>query len=199
MNYTNIFRVESGTKNLFGNVATIYTAYDRDGKKVPAKFLPKTIRQEAFDTKQCIAVTPGGGLTLVDASQFDTANIVSEEPTTTTSTIEVPVEHQEILSFIHSSYSLKPKALMMSELKWKYLIRGAVRGKNIMMTGPAGCGKTMAAKAVVNSLDRPDYYFNLGATQDPRATLIGNTHFSSESGTYFAESAFVRLFRLQMQ
>ena len=192
MNYTNIFRVESGTKNLFGNVATIYTAFDRDGKKVPAKFLPKTIRQEAFDTKQCIAVTPGGGLTLVDASQFDTANIVSEEPTTTTSTIEVPVEHQEILSFIHSSYSLKPKALMMSELKWKYLIRGAVRGKNIMMTGPAGCGKTMAAKAVVNSLDRPDYYFNLGATQDPRATLIGNTHFSSESGTYFAESAFVK-------
>ena len=29
-----------------------------------------------------------------------------------------------------------------------------------MMTGPAGCGKTMAAKSVVNSLDRPDYYFN---------------------------------------
>ena len=192
MNYTNIVRVESGTKNLFGKVATIYTAYDRDGKKVPAKFLPKTIRQEAFDTNQCIAVTPGGGLTLVDASQFDTANIVSEESTTTTSTINVPEEHQEILNFIHSSYSLKPKALMMNELKWKYLIRGAVRGKNIMMTGPAGCGKTMAAKAVVNSLDRPDYYFNLGATQDPRATLIGNTHFSSESGTYFSESAFVK-------
>ena len=37
-----------------------------------------------------------------------------------------------------------------------------------MMTGPAGCGKTMAAKALVNALDRPDFYFNLGATQDPR-------------------------------
>jgi nitric oxide reductase NorQ protein len=80
----------------------------------------------------------------------------------------------------------------MSELKWKYLMRGAVRGKNIMMTGPAGCGKTMAAKAVVNSLDRADFYFNLGATQDPRATLIGNTHFKSESGTYFSESNFVK-------
>ena len=64
-------------------------------------------------------------------------------------------------------------------------MRSAVRGKNIMMTGPAGCGKTMAAKAVVNSLDRPDFYFNLGATQDPRATLIGNTHFNTDSGTYF--------------
>ena len=57
-----------------------------------------------------------------------------------------------------------------------------------MMTGPAGCGKTMAAKSVVNSLDRPDFYFNLGATQDPRATLIGNTHFEKNKGTYFSES-----------
>ena len=80
---------------------------------------------------------------------------------------------------------------MMSELKWKYLIRSAVRGKNIMMTGPAGCGKTMAAKSVVNSLDRPDFYFNLGATQDPRSTLIGNTHFDTTKGTYFSQSLFV--------
>ena len=80
---------------------------------------------------------------------------------------------------------------MMTELKWKYLIRSAVRGKNIMMTGPAGCGKTMAAKSVVNSLDRADFYFNLGATQDPRSTLIGNTHFDPKKGTYFAKSLFV--------
>jgi nitric oxide reductase NorQ protein len=80
----------------------------------------------------------------------------------------------------------------MSELKWKYLVRSGVRGKNIMMTGPAGCGKTMAAKSLVNSLDRPDYYFNLGATQDPRGTLIGNTHYENSKGTYFSESLFVK-------
>ena len=108
------------------------------------------------------------------------------------STVEVPTDHEEVLNFIHSSYSLKPKMLMMSELKWKYLVRSGVRGKNIMMTGPAGCGKTMAAKSLVNSLDRPDYYFNLGATQDPRSTLIGNTHFDSKKGTYFSESHFVK-------
>jgi nitric oxide reductase NorQ protein len=192
MNYTNIFRVESGQKNLFGKMSTIYTAFDRDGNKVPAKFLPKAIRQDAFEHNMCIAVTADGGLKLVNASEFDTANIVSEDTTTESSTVDVPTEHQEVLNFIHSSYSLKPKALMMNELKWKYLMRGAVRGKNIMMTGPAGCGKTMAAKAVVNSLDRPDFYFNLGATQDPRATLIGNTHFNTDSGTYFSESNFVK-------
>tara|TARA_R100000697_G_scaffold88840_1_gene100608 strand:+ start:630 stop:1826 length:1197 start_codon:yes stop_codon:yes gene_type:complete len=192
MNYTNIFRVESAEKNLFGKMSTIYNAFDRDGNKVPAKLLPKPIRQQAFDNNQCIAVNADGNLELVDASLFDTANIVSEDTTTSTPSIDVPVEHQEVLNFIHSSYSLKPKALMMNELKWKYLVRSAVRGKNIMMTGPAGCGKTMAAKCAVNALDRPDFYFNLGATQDPRATLIGNTHFNQDEGTYFSESAFVK-------
>ena len=101
-------------------------------------------------------------------------------------------DHMAIKDFIHKgSISLKPQELVMEELKWKYLIRSAVRAKNIMMTGPSGCGKTMAAKALVTALDRPDFYFNLGATQDPRATLIGNTHFSKDKGTFFSESAFV--------
>ena len=101
-------------------------------------------------------------------------------------------DHTAIKDFIHKgSVSLKPTELVMEELKWKYLIRSAVRAKNIMMTGPSGCGKTMASKALVNALDRPDFYFNLGATQDPRATLIGNTHFDKQKGTFFSESAFV--------
>ena len=61
-----------------------------------------------------------------------------------------------------------------------------------MMTGPAGCGKTMAAKSLVDALDRPNFYFNLGATQDPRATLIGNVHYNKAKGTYFSESLFVK-------
>ena len=112
-------------------------------------------------------------------------------PEVHSSIVDVPTDHAEVLNFIHSSYSLKPKGLMMTELKWKYLIRSGVRGKNIMMTGPSGCGKTMAAKSLVNSLDRPDFYFNMGSTQDPRSTLIGNTHFDSKKGTYFQKSLFV--------
>ena len=106
--------------------------------------------------------------------------------------VDIPADHAASVDFIHSSYKLKPGNLVMSELKWKYLVRSAVRGKNIMMTGPAGCGKTMAAKALVGALDRPDFYFNLGATQDPRATLIGNVHFNKTEGTYFTESTFVK-------
>ena len=105
----------------------------------------------------------------------------------------VNTEHVTMMNFIHKdSMSLRPDMLMLPDLQWKYLVRSAMRGKNIMMTGAAGSGKTMAAKALANSLDRPEYYFNLGATQDPRSTLVGNTHFAKDSGTFFAESTFVK-------
>jgi len=127
----------------------------------------------------------------VPMAEFNNQENVVVEPSEPIS-IDVPTEHTEIMNFIHNSYGLKPRGLMMKELKWKYLVRSAVRGKNIMMTGAAGCGKTMAAKALVNALDKPDFYFNLGATQDPRGTLIGNTHFEDGKGTYFSESLFVK-------
>ena len=50
-----------------------------------------------------------------------------------------------------------------------------------MMTGPSGCGKTDATFKAANYLEREVHYFNLGATQDPRSTLIGNTHYNKDS------------------
>ena len=121
-------------------------------------------------------------------SVLDGNKMVKEQPVVDSRIMEDPV-----LSFIHNdSLKLKPETLVMQDLKWKYLVRSAMRGKNIMMTGPAGCGKTMAAKTLVKALDRPDFYFNLGATQDPRGTLIGNTHFKKDEGTLFSESVFVK-------
>ena len=105
--------------------------------------------------------------------------------------IQEQQEMDPVLELIKNSYKIKPADLEMSDIKWKYLVRSAVRGKNIMMVGPAGCGKTQAAKALPEATKRPFFYFNLGATQDPRATLIGNTHFK-DGATTFDESAFVR-------
>jgi nitric oxide reductase NorQ protein len=110
------------------------------------------------------------------------------EPTMDLVVTDIP----DPIEFIKQSPGIKPADLIISDLKWKYLVRTALRGKNIMMTGPAGSGKTLAGKYLGQVLKRPEFYFNLGATQDPRATLIGNTHFAKDSGTYFSESLFVK-------
>ncbi len=129
---------------------------------------------------------------MVEMDEFKkVANVI--EDTACDSVQEAFETHDALKEFIHTKgKDLKPNGLFIEELKWKYLLRSAVRGKNILMTGPTGCGKTLAAQSLVKSLKRPDYYFNLGATQDARASLIGNTHFNKASGTFFSESAFVK-------
>ena len=168
-----------------------YNAFDSDGNKLTS-FIRTGTRKSAYKAGSALECREGKGGRIywwkVPMENFGVISHIPDAP----SEVEVPDGHAEIVDFINSSYKLKPKGLVMKELKWKYLIRSAVRGKNIMMTGQAGCGKTMAAKSLVNALDRPDFYFNLGATQDPRSTLIGNVHFNKESGTFFSESLFVK-------
>jgi nitric oxide reductase NorQ protein len=129
---------------------------------------------------------------LVEMDEFKKlANVIDDNACDSVS--EAFETHDALKQFIHEKGAeLKPEGLFIESLKWKYLLRSAVRGKNIMMLGPTGCGKTLAAQSLVKSLKRPDFYFNLGATQDARATLIGNTHFNKETGTFFSESAFVK-------
>ena len=169
-----------------------YNAWDTDGVKRTSE-ITSGCRKNAYNGGYLLGRFPStaskSGFSWRKVS--DMVNHEIATPVTENTSVEVPSDHAEVLNFIHTSYSLKPKGLMMSELKWKYLVRSGVRGKNIMMTGPAGCGKTMAGKSLVNSLDRPDFYFNLGATQDPRSTLIGNTHFDPSKGTFFSKSLFV--------
>ena len=117
---------------------------------------------------------------------------LSEIPIDTHTPISASIKELDpILELIKNSASIKPSDLEMSDVKWKYLVRSAVRGKNIMMVGPAGCGKTQAAKALPVATGHPFFYFNLGATQDPRSTLIGNTHFK-DGQTVFDSSSFVK-------
>jgi nitric oxide reductase NorQ protein len=182
MNNTVVQIVKSGNR---------FNAWDADGNKYTSQISNGT-RKGAFNKGMALEQRVNkNGKTFwwkVPMSVFE----ATTAPVIDTSSVDVPTDHAEVLNFIHSSYNLKPQGLVMTELKWKYLVRSAVRGKNILMTGPAGCGKTMASKSLVNSLDRPDFYFNLGATQDPRATLIGNVHFDKKKGTFFSESLFVK-------
>jgi AAA+ superfamily predicted ATPase len=183
-----VYKVEK-----FGNT---FKLIDIQGNKVGANGVSTSTRKGAFGEGKALQafVNKSGKKTFrkVDMNIYNSL-VVPMNTQNGGVQHENNFDHQAIKDFIHQgSVSLRPRELVMTDLKWKYLIRSAVRAKNIMMTGPAGCGKTMAAKALVKGLDRPDFYFNLGATQDPRATLIGNTHFDQTKGTFFSESAFVK-------
>jgi nitric oxide reductase NorQ protein len=174
--------------------ALMNTAGDIITDKV-AGISKQKMKQAASENKALRGyVNKSGNLSykLVEMDEFKKLTNVIED-SACDSVSEAFETHEHLKQFIHEKgQELKPEGLFIESLKWKYLLRSAVRGKNIMMTGPTGCGKTLAAQSLVRSLKRPDFYFNLGATQDPRATLIGNTHFNKENGTFFAESAFVK-------
>jgi MoxR-like ATPase len=107
---------------------------------------------------------------------------------------EAPVETpaNECMAFLSTCVEKRPETLFMEDLNWKFICRNVYRGRNMLLTGPTGTGKSQTAIAVAKALGRELFYVNLGATQDPRGTLIGNTHFSKDAGTFFNESAFVK-------
>jgi MoxR-like ATPase len=166
-----------------------YILIDVNGKERKDVHVRDIMMEKAVLNGQCIQYDTETGRSY----RKDIAYFNDEKPKVAEVEASNLIEADPVLNFIHNkSVDLRPKTLVMPDLKWKYLVRSAMRAKNIMMTGAAGCGKTMAAKKLVEALDRPHFYFNLGATQDPRGTLIGNTHFKKDQGTTFAESLFVK-------
>lgn len=77
----------------------------------------------------------------------------------------------EIDNILRTCASLKPPELIISDLKWKYLIRAVLRSKNVMIIGPSGCAKTMAARCVSNSF----YEYKEEVMTDEQLTVLKNS------------------------
>lgn len=93
------------------------------------------------------------------------AEAVSDEFTlmmaTATNHVEKEVmsdERKETIAFLNSAISLKPTKLKMAPIRWKYLVRSVLRGKNIMMVGPTGCGKCQHASTELQLLVDDELY-----------------------------------------
>jgi len=164
---------------------TVYTVFQVDSSKdITHLFRPDMIRL-AHENNQALEFNEETGRgKRIEMSELPKDD-VSEAPRAKVK------DNDPVIAFIKNAPSIKPDTLEMSDVKWKYLVRSTVRGKNIMMVGPAGCGKTQAAKSLPEATDKPFFYFNLGSTQDPRAALIGNTHFK-KGETLFDKSPFVK-------
>lgn len=102
---------------------------------------------------------------------------------------------------VRDAMKSKPADLFLAELHWRFLVRSYLRGRNILLKGYTGCGKTMSAyylaEAMGKEIGRDAFIINMGATQDPRATLIGNTHYDSKKGTFFSDSEFVKAIQVE--
>lgn len=128
----------------------------------------------------------------VDASATKKPNMEKNKQSSKPAPTVEATQPSEVMAFLSTCVEKRPESIIVQDLTWKFICRSVLRGRNILLTGPTGCGKSQTAFSVAKALDRPLFYQNLGATQDPRGTLIGNTHFSKDSGTYFNESAFVK-------
>lgn len=170
------------------------SATDQDGADITTQ-IPLYARKRAHANNEALRML----ITKTGATQWRSTDMADYDALRK---VAVPVKQidnvkneleSDIVEFLKNCDTMKPPHLIMNSLKWRYLMRSVLRGKNIMMTGPSGCGKTLAAQTIAGVLDgRQFFYFNIGATQDPRSTLIGNTHYSKDRGTFVAEALFIK-------
>lgn len=166
----------------------VYNVLDQNGNDLSGEIPDSAVRRAARETGYLYQlVTSNGNVQWRNADPSECEHLFSPRGMADVMT------HEQIINFINTSPNLIPDDFMIDEVKWKYLIRSVLRGNNILMTGPSGCGKTKIADVLHQVFpERPFFRFNLGATQDARSTLIGNTHFNQEDGTFVTPSLFVR-------
>jgi MoxR-like ATPase len=85
-----------------------------------------------------------------------------------------------------------PSVFYVDRDTWEQCIYSVLKGKNILLTGPSGSGKSELTWLVAKAMSRDLVAFNMGAMSEPRSALIGNTHFDKEKGTWFEQSRFAK-------
>ena len=93
------------------------------------------------------------------------------------------------LSFIQTTgfYSM----FVIDDTKKEMLSTLIESGKNCLLTGATGCGKTTLCLEVANSLGMNPIVINMGSTQDARTSLIGY-HVLEDGTTRFQTSDFIK-------
>lgn len=80
---------------------------------------------------------------------------------------------------------------VIEETKKKMLASLIQSGKNCLLTGPTGTGKTTLCSEIAKDLGMSVFIVNMGSTQDARTALIGY-HVLENGSTRFQLSDFIR-------
>jgi nitric oxide reductase NorQ protein len=182
INYPAVFEV-SKPYNKGNKVVVTYNGID-----VSDMFAWAT-KQKAFDT----------GCNIYKETEHSKSKLVKDSDAILRASHPANVEGSDefnqanLMQFLQSGEVLKsrPAHMFVQDLTWKVVVRNVMKGKNTLLVGPSGSGKTQLVYEAAKAAKREIFYVNLGATQDPRGTLIGNTHFDKDKGTFFSQSAFV--------
>ena len=172
------------------------------------------VLSEPFNPKrvyaECMAALTGGGLTIMDEPVSAVGAVVAPaaSPKVTdlhhksdskdaleevVETVEEPVDIDS-LPIWDSRRTPKPEAnqFYVDTAVWEQILYSLSSGKNVLLTGPSGSGKSELAYIAAKALEVDLEAFNMGAMSEPRSSLIGNTHFDKEKGTWFDESRFAK-------
>ena len=169
---------------------------DVDGRDPEHALNPKRIFAE------CQAALSSGGLSIADAPVSEIGEAVApkvheystaEEPNTTTTAAPEPVD-VDSLPVWDKRRTPKPDSsqFYVADDVWEQVLYSFATGKNVLLTGPSGSGKSELAYIACKALSVHLEAFNMGAMSEPRTSLIGNTHFDSEKGTWFDQSRFAK-------
>ena len=92
-----------------------YNAWDTDGNKRTSE-ITSGCRKNAYNGDYLLGRFPANTKSGFAWRKVSNDLIVeTASPVEKNSSVEVPSDHAEVLNFIHTSYSLKPRNLMMSE------------------------------------------------------------------------------------
>ena len=185
-----------GIAQLFSEGFEIADVPDRDADSICN---PKRIFVE------CQAALSSGGVSILDESVLEVGGVVSpvEKPEATaevspvenTTTTEAPVPVDvDALPIWDARKTPKPddSQFYVDGDVWEQILYSLLTGKNVLLTGPSGSGKSELAYIAAKALSVHLEAFNMGAMSEPRTSLIGNTHFDSEKGTWFDQSRFAK-------
>lgn len=103
---------------------------------------------------------------------------------------EVPED--AVIVPIHSTPRPDSSKFYVSPEVWDQCIYGVMKGKNVLIIGPSGSGKSELVYEVAKAMGYELVAMNMGALSEPRSSLIGNVHFDKDKGTWFAESRFAK-------
>jgi nitric oxide reductase NorQ protein len=85
--------------------------------------------------------------------------------------------------------TLKECNFYIDKNDWKVLVRNVFRGKNTLIVGPTGTGKTEIIKYLANAVGYSNEYFDMGTMHDAIPSLLG-THRLKSLGEGRTESYF---------